>query len=1247
MRISLTLLILISQFGLFAQTDAYDLAMEKLSTSEFLESIDHFKEASKSGEKRLDALTMLIMLEHDLGMTEDAQEHFKEYLVLSPDPQPLAYALFFTAGVSGPSGQQNAAQLNNLKKLTQLSPNHLEKSALYNIGASYQASFDKKRTMEYFQKIPSVLEYSLLGPFDNTMNCSYDKDFGVLADAKMEGEYSSKYGADISWYSPKKHPYDPYFFPSRFFNGGSSQFYLQSFVNFTEAQDVVLNLGYTGELKLWLNDQLVHMDPNYRTSELDDYKYTVHVNAGANRLLVQLGDFDTRIASLIVRFSNANGQDVLYTQSQSYSPYTPGTGEVKAIPHFAIDALSKKVEAEPENFVNMLLLSEAYKRMAQYDLAEQCLLDAQKLAPDNYSVLRAFIKLYSDQGNSVKQSLFYDDYSKRFPLDHDILVNEISDAVDDKDIPLVREKMELYKDNYDDDFQNMQYQINLAFLEEDYEMGLRLIDKFYADYPKSFEALKLKYEVGKAMSESPKQTDGYLERYLENTYDYGAIATLAADRFERGDYKQGKALLLKNIEFIDYDRQSVIDLANEMVKQKDYRGAEELLLELLDLRPTDSGLWSDLASVYNFKGDKQNAIKYYNESLRYFPFPFITHEKLRELKDETPLLDMVEEIEPEDYIKRYEEEYEKERKNSYEVVMERNVMAAYNSPSVAYRTDYIIKIMDEDGIADWQNISFDRSSMSFDLREAYIIKPSGGQVEGERHYGSEVVFANIEVGDYIYVSYDRKQRSGGKTSFFVNDRLAFNSYTPTFSKEYILIAEEGMDIDYVFQHSDLEPTIEEKDGFVFHTWQTTNLKSLPDESNPIAFNDLAQILHVAVHSEWTDVVDWYQDLSSVRAEQDKTVKDIAAEIKEKYNPTTELETARAIYDFIGENVKYSFIDFRQSNYVPQKAADVYHTKLGDCKDISTLFAAVSREMGLSTNLLLVLSSDFGQNANPLPSLNFNHCMVATQLDGQEYILELTDHLLPFGFLDTHHEGARYLKIPFGDDEKVPAELQTMKANPGFVNGTVVESTLVVDQAMSFEVSRVKKCYGTYGTSISSYYSNMDEETQVKTIQSSIAEEYSSLVKLHDLEFVSNAPREDTLVYKYSYSVEDDITRAGDFKTLKIPFSGKLVTSGPFQDAERVNDFDFLNYESYGKYEEFMTISLPPGSALLETPKNVDISYGEGFSYQLHFKSKKPNQLEVHRVYKNERRNISQSEYSEFRDFMLKMVKAEDMTLIFK
>jgi transglutaminase-like putative cysteine protease len=112
--------------------------------------------------------------------------------------------------------------------------------------------------------------------------------------------------------------------------------------------------------------------------------------------------------------------------------------------------------------------------------------------------------------------------------------------------------------------------------------------------------------------------------------------------------------------------------------------------------------------------------------------------------------------------------------------------------------------------------------------------------------------------------------------------------------------------------------------------------------------DVAPTLSLSSIPDWKFMSNWYSDLSSSKAKQDFEVKEVVAELLKDKSNLTDLEKAKLIYNYIASNIAYSNVPFMHGAIIPQKAARTLATKLGDCKDVSTLYVAMCKEAGFQS-----------------------------------------------------------------------------------------------------------------------------------------------------------------------------------------------------------------------------------------------------------------------------------------------------------
>lgn len=1233
---------LLSTFLLKAQ-DSYQKGWEALDNANIEEAIKHFESALKKPALKNRSLLVLTMLNSRFKKNEKASKYFKEFFDNTENPYPELYALWFSNGVIGQGGKKKDYQLDLLKKIEKDKNNigKLDGGTQYRLITHYLYAADKKNSLKHLKKVSAYKNWLMLGPFDNVMNSGYDKDFGVLAKPELDAKFTSKYGADISWFESPIETDDCYMFKYKSIYASNSILYAQSFIEADEEQEVILKLGYSGSLKVWINDTEIYREPERRNTEMDYFQFKCTLNKGFNRVLIQLGDYEKDHANFVMRISDTSHNLLELPQSTKPQPYTKELKKVEQLPNFAIESLTQKAE---NDILYQFLLANAYLRSGELNNAEDILLSVQKERPKNYFFLRNLILLYKESGQTTNQNKYYDLFQENYPEDIDILENKIDEFAKESDKVKLKEYVKNYLSKYPNYYNELSYRIAIGNLDQDNELVLRLIDSLYHSFPDDYQALSAKYNIEKNYYSKPKEANRILEKYLEKNYSASITSELASNYLEEGMIDKAISQLRKKIELIPTDYESYKNIINILTRQSKYDKAIDLCNVIIENRPSDYATLKDLAVLYKFKNDDKSALKYYEQALQYYPFSFDTNEKIRELKGQTIAVDLIPELEPAEIIKEFEANFTPTVKKSYEIVIENKSVIVFKSKSRGERHSYILKLNDDSALEYWQKINYSAgSNMEVSIDEAKTIKKSGETIDAERNNG-ELVFTNLEIGDYIYVSSTEKQYSGGKSTLFISDRFTLNSSYPYYKVDYNLFLEDGLSIQKKIINDEMKPEITTVEGFKKYNWSKTNPMIVKEESNQIPFNDISQRIHISLDQTWSDIVQWYSDLTTHQAAPDYTIKKITEDLFEGKN-LTDGDKARTIYDFVCKNIQYSSIDFRQSGFIPQKASKIYNSKLGDCKDVSTLYVSLARSVGLESNLVLINTSDNGTRDVILPSLNFNHCIVKVYLDEGDTYLELTDPNLPFGHLYPYHIGATILEIPphnVSDD----AKLEALQSNQKYKNGIERNSVVNIQKDFKMNVAMNTEKIGTLASGTCNAYYDLDDKERKDKLKKLLSNRFKSTMAIKNLDFQSLEPRNDLAKYSYDVTVDNDVLKLGSFGAVKVPFSDLLIEMKIFEEEEREYDFNFIYYETADYYNETIEINLDPSFTLMEVPKDIHLSYND-FTYDLTFKQLGEQKLIVERKYKVNRENIKAKDFLAFRAFMEQVHEAENAHLLFQ
>jgi tetratricopeptide (TPR) repeat protein len=143
---------------------------------------------------------------------------------------------------------------------------------------------------------------------------------------------------------------------------------------------------------------------------------------------------------------------------------------------------------------------------------------------------------------------------------------------------------------------------------------------------------------------------------------------------------------------------------------------------------------------------------------------------------------------------------------------------------------------------------------------------------------------------------------------------------------------------------------------------------------------------------WEAVGTWYRGLEGDRILPDADVKAKVAELV--VGKKTEEEKVRAVYAYVGTQIRYIGVAFGIGRYQPHQASDVLQNQYGDCKDKHTLLSAMLSALGLHPEAVLIGAGVRFNEAVPSPG-SFNHLITQVSVDGQPVWLDSTAEVAPY------------------------------------------------------------------------------------------------------------------------------------------------------------------------------------------------------------------------------------------------------------
>lgn len=1252
MKKYLVFVLLLSANYIYSQTDSYKKAWKALNENDRATADALLSTAKNDPASFQDAYLTDIYLKNYNGKQNQITDFAKSIYSKSENPFPYIYALWFNQAVVGTPGKRSFD--HQIRLLDQLIADEkaqgtIAGSANYQKGLHHLFSNEFSKTQKYFDAIGSIKNWQYAGPFENLSQSGFYKNYGPLEHPEPAAVFKSITNADVKWITPPAEVNDGWTPVSYQFGNSTAVVYAQNFVRSSADQAVLCNVGVSGAIKVWINDELVIAESKERVTDMDAYTVKCNLNKGVNRVLVQLSYTNAAYPNFNMRFTDERLKPLPgITGSAEYATYSKVTNSTKAntlLPHFAEAFFLDKISKQPDNLINYLLLADTYLRSKKVIEARNILTEAINKAPDNCILKMKMVDVLSKEDN---RTLLLEEIEKIKLADAEsvgVLDLKIKELFDNQKYEDGSVELEKRIKLYGEDQTTAAYNILVLVKENKYDELIKEAEKLFKKYPDNSRFVEMMYAIKKDVYKDSKGAIKVYENFMKNNYDYDVYEKYANILIEQGNNDKAVEVKKRIAESFPYSPSGFYNLASYHYTAKEFDKAEEYSKRALALAPYNEIYWDQMGDIKSEKKKNTEALEAYNRSLLFDPNQYKLIDKIRKLNGKPEVYKLFSEA---DIAKLIKDDKQSEAKNIdygyYFILDQKNVILYPGGATEEYYTN-VVRITNEKGIDRYKESAIGyNNSQSLLIEKAEVIKKNQSRIEGERN-GNEIVFTNLEVGDVVVFKYRLQSYVYGRFAKEFWDTYYFGGQIYSAAIKYSLLVADNQKVNFTFNESAIQPIVKDVENFKLYTWERS--KAEPDADEPLMPDlvDMSPVLHVSTIPAWKEIADWYSDICNNKAEEDFEVVALYKKLfADNQKPMTQFQKAKKIYDYIESNIRYSSVSFRQSAYVPQRASTTLTTRLGDCKDLSSLFVTLSHMAGINAQMVLVDTRDNGEKHILLPSVEFNHCIAKAVLDNKEYYIELTDNYLPFTSLPNNLNGAIILEIPSKNIIEKPV-LQLLKAENRKKDMVRREIDIRPNESdLNVSVKTIK--YGNLSAGVRSTYHNMDNDKQLKEMEKTVASSYKNNVKIDKVSFKDLDKLEDSAVYSYSYKVKNEISEIGAIKTFRIAYPDIVASMENFSADKRIYPIEYWTYENTDVYETVVNISAPAGTKFIELPASENLSFKD-LKYTLQYTLKSPDKLIVTRRFTNNRQNIAAADYSSFKTFFEKIVKAEQKFIAFK
>lgn len=1206
----------------------------------------HFEQAIKDADTSPEAYLSLALLDWSESKDKDAFEKFKQFYEKSDNPYPYLYGAFSLPFMDTSNKKLSPSQVDFWEKVkNDPQMNGTLKAMVYEkLAGHYSFHNNKKKADELYRLVGAINKWQVLGAFSNVSGSGYDKDWGAVAKARSTDTFQNNVDATVQWYVPAWLRTDNWLDFSYYFYLEDVIVYAQTFVESPLAQDVYLRTGTSGSLKIWVNDRQIAAVPEERNCDLDIYAYKVHLNQGANRILVQIGQSEINRANFMMRLTDENSNTIAgLTCTGQYSDYVKSAGASTndMLPFFAESFFERKIEEDPGNILNYIMLGEVYLRNDKSYEGTRTLKQAEQMVSKSSFVSDRLSEAYARGDNQTDYSREIENIKLNDPESFIAIQNFYSDEIQAEKYAEAEKIAAKAKELYGENFITDAMDIQLASVQQKMNELITLVQKLYVKYPHQYEYLQMCYTIEKDIYKNTKKAGKLLEDYCKRYSEPAAIALLARHYMNIGETAKGLAQYRKRIDNAPYAIGFRYEYADILHKMQYYDEALTVLADARRLAPYASYLYDAEAAIHKDKRNVTRAAEYYRKAIYYQPTSYSSRRQLRILEGKPDIFNLFPKEDLGELIAKAPGTEAYPEENAL-IVMYDNQLVFYPEGAQEYRTELAVKILDASGIEDWKNywISYNSNNQKLILDKYEVIKGNGQKVKAETDNRGQVVFTNLEVGDVLHLDYRVQAYSTGVLSKHFFNHAVMQHALPAMYIRASILAPADRQFEYRVINGDITPEISEAENMKLYQWVSTDQPAVKYEHLMSAYTDVIPMVVYSSIPGWDMISNWYKDMTEnkINVHSDYVLREALSDILKGKEDASQLEKAELFYEYILKNITYSNVAFMQSNFIPQKASRTIVTRLGDCKDVSTLFVAFCRESGIKANLVLLNSRDNGNNVMALPTNYFNHCIAQLDIDGKIYYLELTDNKLPFGAaLDADLQSA-ILPIPY-KNEMLGNSLLYMDMPHRMKNIAIRKKDITITgNDMNITYNNVR--YGQSASFTRQEYTNMGPEDRLKDMNESLASRWNTPVKVSNLTFTNLDNLTDSVVTSFDLETRNSLQDVAGMKIFRMPWSDAITSTYGFGLEERKYPFLLWAYLYCDAEEETIYITFTDKKKLVEKPANVKLQCAAA-SYELIFETLPDGRFKATRKFDKLKDVVSPEEYAQFRQFINDVVEYDN------
>lgn len=1123
------------------------------------------------------------------------------------------------------------------------------------------------RKFEESQKVYNAVfgnyQWTYIGPFKNLNGSGHITPFEVEKEDYNAGKtYVDEDGDELKWVNPpSRDNSEPVAFRDFLMSRNSATYFANLFFDVPDDRTIQLRISRNDPVKLWLDNDLVYENNENTSMEWDNEIVEVKVKAGTHRLLLKSsnyskeaktsfdlfnfnyddlyssysrgGGFNRKSSSssgdFQVRITDTNGE--LFTDIKTSATGTNPKVNYETITRsfFVLDHYEGKLALDPSDLFDYYALAQACIKYHQGDKYEEYFVKYQRANKD--LILAKYLAFLVYFENSKKEKA----YEVMNGIDQDqtpifeILFQKLQeiDKNNDEDkylaaldnlarispsnMKVIKRYIEYYEKKGDPD-KKEEYIKGIIKKYPEYESNLKSSLKQNLSDKKKERKENFKEEKQQSYSGDIKRTQKYMKKFFYTGDYYDLIEHFKA----KDDNAKVLSLYDELIAIQPYNSEHHYEKAKYLFEEEKYDACENELKTALQFKPYKADYYELAGDACYERKDKDKALEYFKQARKYSSRSSIDLkiEKIEGLKQykkmfTTPTFSEI--LKQEEWKEKYKDE------ESVVLLYTKDQVLTPEHETEIYQK-FMVKILTDAGTKKW--IEYDFGFLG-NIKSARIIKKNGAEVIPDGRGGYKV-FKNLEAGDIIQLEGSSIYSVAANTitnEYYTRTYLNFEA--PVYYEKYEIAVPQSQYFGYMDHKLDGDVQKRTDKGFDFYKWDLHNVPAVAIEEAPIDKMDKWASIMVSTMPDWSKMVTWYERKTYRKLEAGYEIEEILDSIIKP--GMTQKEKVETIYNYLTREIKYSYVTFLQSGYVPKDPGQTVCSRIGDCKDVATLMITMLRQVGVESYYVLVKTNDYF-HMKTLPSIYFNHCIAAYYLDGKLHFLDMTTDFYPYYILPTMDSDAWALLIKDGVKELVQLprdHIDTMKNKADIT----IKAKMNSDRSTDILVTAVHR--GSIGGNIREYLTQTNKEEQKNYIMSMLGKGLFENLNLVDYKFDNLLDISSPLTSSYNLNAFNYCDRVASLLVFRIPYMTPVNTHPAILSKNRQTALDVEDIVRVEPTFQRVELTFPDGYDLLEMPKDVNLQ-GKYGTYRVSFKKIKNGLL----VEKYQAFNTSVIDVNEFEDF---------------